>query len=176
MRAHHGDLVSQAAICKYVLNLLLIEKGGNPTAMPKSFLYRNYRATTSPPLTKERKRKRNNKKRMHAGSTLVFPVIEMKIPIQIWYLPPLWQVHLWVSYFILQIRNHNYDNNWDIPISGLLGKMSMKSSKQAHSWHEHVWKEEKSLSLPINWFRISLLTSSDLRESSIILMLKNKIK
>jgi len=64
-----------------------LKKGENPTAMPKSFLCRNYRATTSPPLMKERKR--NNKKRMHAGSTLVFPVTEMKIPIQIRYLPPL---------------------------------------------------------------------------------------
>ena len=58
-----------------------MKKLENQIPMPKSFLCRNYRATTSPPLTKERKSKSDHKKRMHAGSTLVFPVVEMKIPI-----------------------------------------------------------------------------------------------
>lgn len=71
-----------------------------PIAMPKPFLYRNYRAITS--LSLEKEPKKSTTKITYPDSSLVFPVIEIKIPIQIWYLPPLWQGHLGVSYFILQ--------------------------------------------------------------------------
>lgn len=63
-----------------------------------------------------------------------------------------------------------------IPCFWFVRQKSMKSSKQARSWQAHGGMEEKSLFFPVNRFGISLLTSSDLRKTGIVLMLKNKMK
>lgn len=95
----------------------------NQIAMPKPSLYWNDRAITNLSF---KKTKKATMRRLHPEPILVFPVAEIKTPIQIGYWPSLWQRHSGVSYFILQVWNHNCDNNWEISASCLLDKSNEK--------------------------------------------------
>lgn len=97
--------MSSPAIQTQLQEMCLPPLPRNQTTEPESSLYRNYRATASPPVKKEQQ------KQTHPGSTPVFPAVEMKMTVQIWQVPLHCQGPLGESYVIVPTSNHKYYNN-----------------------------------------------------------------